>query len=131
MASTYSTWEYYRDTYHGTLGEGDYSRMAIRAAGEINQRTFGRAQTAPGEMAGALCDCECELVDALTSFDQSYALIPQGISSIANDGLSATTSVGTSRTDSREDILNSQVRQICRKYLLRPVNLLYAGMRRC
>ena len=131
MASTYSTWDYYHSEYHGTLAEGDYTRMAIQAYGEINRRTFGRAKSAPADMADALRDCECELVDALASFAQSYALLPKGINSINNDGLSVSTSYGSSNTDSREAGEQAEIRDICQKYLLFPVNLMYAGVARC
>lgn len=131
MASTYSTWEYYHVAYHGTLSETEYARMAIQAAGEINRRTFGRAKTAPADMADALRDCECELVDALASFAKSYALLPKGINSINNDGLSVSTSYGSSKTDSREAGERAEIRGICQKYLLFPVNLMYAGVSRC
>ena len=43
MASTYSTWDYYHGTYSGKLDEGNYKRMAIQAAAEIDRRTLGRA----------------------------------------------------------------------------------------
>ena len=131
MASTYSTWEYYHAEYHGTMGEGVYTKQAIKAAGEINRRTYGRAKTAPADMADALRDCECELVDALASFDASFALLPKGISSINNDGLSVATSYGSSKTDSREAAQGAEVRAICQKYLLEPVNLMYSGVGRC
>lgn len=69
MASTYSTWEYYHDEYHGTLSKAVYTRLSIKATGEINLRTYGRAKSAPAKITDALCVCECEVVDALYSLD--------------------------------------------------------------
>lgn len=131
MAATYSTWEYYSTTYHGQLDVNTYRRLSIQAAGEINRHTFGRAKTAPETMQAALCLCECELVDALNTFAQSYALLPRGISSINNDGFSASTNSGNSRKDSREANQAAEIHDICSKHLLEPVNLLYAGVARC
>ncbi len=131
MASTYSSWEYYRDIYFGARDEAAYRRLAIGAAGEINLRTFGRAATAPAAMAGALRDCECELVDILFSMEQSYALLPQGIASVNNDGFSAATGTGAGRADSRAVLHSAEIRAVCHKHLLAPVNLLYTGVRPC
>lgn len=131
MASTYSTWEYYCEEYCGALGEDGYSKLAHKAFGEINRRTFGQAKAAPASMAEALRDCECELVDVLASFEDSYALLPKGINSINNDGFSASASGGNSKTDSRESVEDAEIRLICQRYLLYPVNLMYAGVGRC
>lgn len=128
MASTYSTWEYYHGEYHGNLSEGVYTRQAIKAAAEINQRTFGRAKAAPAYMADALRDCECELVDALASFEASYALLPMGIASINNDGLSVSANSGNANIGGREATQRAEVRAICQKYLMAPENLMYAGI---
>lgn len=128
MASTYSTWDYYRDEYRGALDEGDYTREAIKAAGEIDRRTFGRAKSAPATMAAAIQNCECELVDALYSFEQSYEALPKGLSSLNNDGLSAVSSYGSSMRNSRETAQSAEIRDICQKYLLDPINLMFAGV---
>lgn len=132
MASTFSTWEYYHDTYNGKLSEGEYRRMAIQAAAEIDLRTLGRAQEAPAEMAAALQNCECELVDAMHGFDEAHEILPVGIQSINNDGYSVSAGssnaagAATSRLQSEDTVL----RAICIKYLTRPVNLMYLGVRR-
>lgn len=121
MASTYSTWEYYHGAFCGTLSEEAYTRLAVKAAGEINRRTLGRAKTDPAGMAGALRDCECELAEALASFEVAYALLPKGINSIGNDGLSVS-------AGGREVAQNAEIRAICQKYLMEPENLMYAGI---
>lgn len=131
MPHTYSTWEYYHNVYLGTLSESEYTRRAAQAAGEINRRTFSRATTAPESMSGALCDCECELADCLADFAQSYALLPEGIQSINNDGLALSAGSGGGASDSRSAAQTARVRHICQAYLLYPVNLLYPGVVGC
>ncbi len=126
MPATYSTWEYYSGVWRGTQGETEYARLALWAAGEINSRTFCRSLSAPASMAGALRDCECELVDAMAAHKAADSLLPTGISSINNDGLS----VSAGPAD-RKAAQSAEVQDICRKHLLRPVNLLYAGVKRC
>lgn len=131
MASTFSTWEYYRDTYNGKLSEADYKRMAIQAAAEIDRRTLGRARDVVG-MEDALQNCECELVDAMQGFDEAHEILPIGIQSVNNDGYSVSAggsnaSGGATNRLQSEDVV---LRDICLKYLSRPVNLLYLGVRR-
>ena len=131
MASTYSTWDYYHNTYSGKLSEADYTRMAVQAYGEINRRTLNRARDVVG-MEDALRDCECELVDAMQGFDEAHEILPIGIQSINNDGYSvsagASTAAGgaTNRLQSEDAVL----RDICLKYLTMPINLMYLGVRR-
>lgn len=122
MASTYSTWEYYTGVHGGAAGENEYARLAKKAAAEIDHQTFGRAKTAEESMQGALCECECELVDALFSFEGTAALIPAGINSISNDGL-AVTAAGDTATKR-----DTELYRICRKFLCAPYNLMYAGV---
>lgn len=128
MASTYSTWEYYSAEYGGKLNEHTYGRLASVAAGEIDRRTFGNAKTAPASMTGKLCACECELVDAFYSFEESEKILPKGLNSMSNDGLSASTSYGSSKTDSREAAKETEIRVVCQRHLLWPKNLMYAGV---
>lgn len=131
MASNYSTFGYYSEEYKGTLSESLYTKYALQASAEIDMRTFGNAEKAHDDMKSELCLCECELVDAYARFEESYNTLPKGISSMNNDGFSAATSYGSSKTDSREAAQNSEIRNICMKYLLRPQNLLYPGVDMC
>lgn len=110
----YSTYEAYL-ARGGKLGEADYQAMALKAAAEIDWRTFGRAKNCQ-EMAQELSACECELTDVLY-LDQSA----QGIRTENNDGYSITY---TNEEDRRQKLEN-----ICRRYLSAPVNLLLSGGR--
>lgn len=128
MASTYSTWDYYHNRYRGKLRDADYTPAAIQAAAEIDDQTLGRAATAPAAMAEALQNCECVLVDAIHSLGESQAALPIGIQSINNDGIQVT--AASAGNLSRQQLEQEALRNICRKYLTRPVNLMYRGVKR-
>lgn len=120
-ATTYSTWDYYHSTYGGKLSETAYTQQALGAKAEIDRRTFGRARNAPGEIAGNLCLCECELLDVLHAFGE----IPAGVASISNDGYSI--DYGSRSTSANIETEASAAERICRKHLTMPVNLMFAG----
>ena len=127
--TTYSTWEYYSGTFHGELSQEQYLRESIRAAGMINRLTYGSAKTAPAEMAEALAICECEIVDVLFAFRQSFSQLPRGMRSINNDGFSASAESGYAQsTSSREEEELASAREICINYLLEPRNLMFSGI---
>ncbi len=116
----YSTYEEYL-SQGGTLPEQDYVKQAEKAAREIDLQTFGRAQKHRAALHDALSQCECALVDAF----QSAAVVPVGISSEGNDGYSISYSQNANRDFKRitDEILT--------RYLLEPVNLLFAGVMPC
>ncbi len=121
MTSTYSTWEFYHDSFGGQLGQADYASNALRAKFAIDRRTAGQAAGAPEYMADQLAICECELLDVMYTFSQ----IPKGVSSLNNDGYSVTFG-GRNSNDGMEDEGATQER-IFRKYLTLPYNLLFGG----
>lgn len=124
MASTYSTWDFYKNTYDGQLTQEQHNRNAIKAMAQIDLLTMQRAADARDSMAERLALCECELVDAMQSFANRYELLPKGIASVNTDGL-AISAASTQETD-RE---RQEYSHICMKYLTRPFNLMYRGMR--
>lgn len=122
MASTpYSTWEFYHDTYGGKLQKPAYAQNALKAKFEIDRRTFGQAEDAREDMGHNLSMCECELVDAIYSYDQA----PKGVSGINNDGYSIVFG-GRNSNDGMEDE-PATLDRICRQYLTEPYNLLFGG----
>lgn len=116
----YSTYSEYI-AQGGTLDEQAYSVQSERAAREIDLHTFGRAAKYREEMTKPLSLCECELVGALSS----AASVPVGVSSESNDGYSISYSQNA-RTEQ-----NRNIEAILMRYLLEPVNLLYAGVLPC
>lgn len=117
----YSTFEFYRDEYGGKLAALVYKRHAIKAKFEIDRRTFGRAEDARECMGDNLAMCECELLDAIYSYDK----VPKGVSSVNNDGVSYTFG-GRNSNDGMEDEA-ATIERVCRQYLTRPHNLLFGG----
>ena len=131
MVSTYSTWDFYSNVFLGVLPKEQYTRLSAGAAKEIDRRTFGAAESAPESMIEALQYCECELVDTLFAFERSFSLIPDGLIAINNDGFSASTAPATNKGNGRTEAQSEKARLICQRWLLRPVNLLYAGVGGC
>lgn len=124
MAATYSTWEYYSGAAHdGKADQTAYVRLAKMAAAEINLRCQGRAEQAPASMTDALQECECALVDILLESEVRQALLPRGIASVSNDGYSVS-AMGDMPTD------DAAIAAVCRRHLMWPTNLLYAGVAR-
>lgn len=109
----FSTFEIYKDTYHGSLGEPEYNAVVGRAYAEIISQTNGLALNAPASMADNLSMCECALVDIVNSYSQT----PAGVSGISNDGYSL--SFGSGR-----GTLSELAHQECIRYLQVPVNLM-------
>lgn len=116
----YSTYEEYR-TQGGALSEQDYVKQVGKAAREIDLQTFGRAQKYRQELHDTLSQCECALVDAFHAAEA----VPVGISSESNDGYSISYSQSASRD------LKRTTDEILTRYLLEPVNLLFAGVLPC
>lgn len=117
MYSTYSLYV----SQGGTLDEQAYTGLAEKAAREIDLHTFGRAQAYKDALADALGKCECELIGTLSS----EASVPVGVSSESNDGYSISYSQNA-KTEQKRNITS-----ILMRYLLEPVNLLYAGVLPC
>lgn len=116
----YSTYAEYA-AHGGTANEQTYLKNAEKAAREIDLHTFGRAQRYRAEMLSALSQCECALVDAFLAAEA----VPVGISSESNDGYS----ISYSQNAKTEQ--NRNIESILLRYLLEPVNLLYAGVLPC
>ncbi len=118
---TFSTFDFYKNTYGGKLSESKYNRDVPDAYQEIMNSTYGAAANAPESMQDQLSRCECEIVDAISAFSQS----PVGsgaISSISNDGFSI--SYGSRYGDSGASSEASVYLSICRRWLRRPLNLM-------
>lgn len=126
---TFSTFEFYKDTFGGSLTESAYNKSAPNAYQEILTNTFGAAVTAPESMADNLARCECALVDAIDEFSDR----PVGsgaVSSVNNDGYSVAygSRLGDKGTTSENDVY----RGICSRWLRYPINLLDRGIKtRC
>lgn len=84
---------YYRDIYHGGMGEADYARLSLRAGAYLDLVTFGRAaRPQPEAIASRLADACCAVADVYLLNEQGG-----GIASENNDGLSVTYVAGVSK----------------------------------
>lgn len=79
----YADFEFYENTFHGNAPAADYTRLAVRAAAEIDRITFGRAAKATGADMIAVKMAECAVVDEL-----SYLESGGDVTSESNDGIS-------------------------------------------
>ena len=123
----YANWDFYNRTWHGSMTAQEFERWSARASLEIDRATQGRAAAAPESMRDALALCCCELAD--TMLQQDEAAIATGGGNVAGesvDGYSVTYR-GGAETGSLQDTADAARLHICRKYLCRPVNLLYTG----
>ena len=79
----YSDYSFYKETYCGELTEAEYSRLAPRAAAEIDRLTFGRAKTAADGDLLAVKNAECAVIDEVRRLE-----LGGDIMSETNDGIS-------------------------------------------
>lgn len=105
----------------GKLDEQIYNSMSVKAAAEIDCRTFNRASKFKSEIAQKLALCECEIIDVLYAFSS----LPSYVTSESNDGYSI------SYSHTATDEMSNQINTLIEKYLTYPVNLLYGGLMPC
>jgi len=118
---TFTDFAFYRNVYKGALCEADYNGAVFEAHAEIVFQTSGRA--IPESMQDAVEVCECSLVDVIAGHKKSSAMIPDGITSVSNDGLKVT------KSDANLTKVRSEERRdICVRFLQTPVNLMYRGI---
>lgn len=97
----YADYQFYTETYKGTVSADEYNRLVVRAEAEINRMTFGRAAKATGDDLNAVKYAECAIVDEL-----SYQG-PGGsgdVTSESNDGISRSYATGAVARSSRQRI---------------------------
>lgn len=87
---------YYKDIYHGTMGEADYLRLSRPAWAYLEQATMGRAG---GDLPPPLAD---KVKNACCAVADAYALNERGggIASETNDGITVNYVAGVSTAKS-------------------------------
>lgn len=124
----YANWDFYNGVWHGELTAQEFERWSSRASLEIDRVTHGRAAGAPDTMTGALAQCCCELAEAMCRQDQAASASCGGAVASENvDGYSVSYRESAGSLDGAAQ--NTRM-NICRKYLCRPVNLMYTGVQR-
>ena len=67
----YADYKFYSEQYHGTVGESDYPRLAVKAAAFLDYYTMGRAKATPD--LDAVKMASCALVDKYSEIEQNAA----------------------------------------------------------
>ena len=109
----------------GKLSLEEFTALLKDAVYTVDYITFGRIQNPPGSMVERVKDCICAVIDEMHREQQTADLLPRGIASINNDGYSVSRGAESVHGG---DAAQSAYIAICRKYLTRPVNLLYTGV---
>lgn len=125
----YANWDFYNRTWHGSMTAQEFERWSSRSSLEIDRATQGRAAAAPESMRDALALCCCELADTMLQQDEAALATKGGAVAgrergwVQRDPIAAAQRTAAFRTRRTPPRL-----RICRKYLCRPVNLLYTGV---
>lgn len=61
----YADYEYYCNTYKGTMQQPDFERLCLRASAYLDMVTFGRVLHAPNSLAGRIQNACCAVADAM------------------------------------------------------------------
>ena len=133
----YADYTYYSGTYMGTVSEGDFPRLAVRASSFLDYYTQNRAKDNADLDAVKMC-C-CALVDQYAVIEAAQALAGKTLGTAAEGGaeLKSETVGGYSRTLSSggesaaaalgaADGAKSILAAACREYLAH-TGLLYRG----
>ncbi len=134
---TYADYTYYAGNYMGTVGERDFSRLAVRASSFLDYYTQGRAKD--NAELDAVKMCCCALIDQYALLDAAQAAATK---SLANAGepetksetvgsYSRTLTTGGEAAKSALDAVSGgrqALAQLCNEYLAH-TGLLYRGGR--
>ena len=63
----YADFVFYKNEYHGAMGQADYDRLSHEAAAHVDTLTFGRAAAATEQHAFAVKNACCAVADVLLS----------------------------------------------------------------
>ena len=133
---TYADYDYYSGTYLGTVSEGDFPRLAVRASSFLDYYTQNRAKDNADLDAVKMC-C-CALVDKYAVIEAAQALAQKNLANVAGDVEIKSETVGSySRTlatggESALSALNATdgakklLAETCMEYLAH-TGLLYRG----
>lgn len=127
----YATYEFYKETYGGTVSDGDFTRLGVKATAFLDYYTMGKVKDNSEMEAVKLAFCA--LVDKYSEIEAVSLSAQKSVSEAASVGKKSE-SVGsysvTYQTSDEfkamERNLKSELAEICRMYLA-GTNLLYRG----
>lgn len=124
----YANWDFYNRTWHGSMTAQEFERWSSRSSLEIDRATQGRAAAAPESMRDALALCAASWrIPCCSRMRPSSPSKGGAVAGESVDGYSVTYR-GSTENSSLQDATDAARLHICRKYLCRPVNLLYTGV---
>lgn len=139
---TYADYDYYSGTYLGTVSEGDFPRLAVRASSFLDYYTQNRAKDNADMDAVKMC-C-CALVDKYAVIEAAQALAQKNLANAAagDAEIKSETVGGYSRTlatggESALSALNATdgakklLAETCMEYLAHTGLLYRGGVYRC
>jgi hypothetical protein len=115
---------FYAAEYHGTLTEAEFNAAYGDAYAELLSRTAGAALTAPAAMTNAVQRCLCALADIFSGYKKAVELLPRGVATLSNDGLTVATGGAMVTVQSPTQAQNEEIASICARYLQYPMNLM-------
>lgn len=92
----YADYEYYCNTYKGTMQQPDFERLCRRASAYLDMVTFGRVSHAPNSLAERIQNACCAVADAMYRQECGGVVV-----SASNDGYSETYATDTRNPDER------------------------------
>ncbi len=133
--TNYTDYEFYKNTYKGTMPESDFDKVVIRASAEVRKNIFNRDITGYEDEVQM---ATCSVADILFKIEQLEVRKSKLVSSNTADKIVSSESVGdlsrtfanaTSINDLETDISNhkNKIIEEIRLYLLH-TGLLYRGV---
>lgn len=123
----YASYEFYRDEYHGKLGETDALAMLARADFVLDRLTFGRLRIRDWAGDAALARCvrmaACALADDLAVQDKE----DQGGGMVTSESVGKW-SQSRQQRDATPEAWERKFRRTAARYLPAASNLLYTGV---
>lgn len=110
----YADYKFYSEQYHGTVGESDFPRLAVKAAAFLDYYTMGRVKSDPE--LDAVKMASCALVDKYSEIEQNAAQTGKKSESVGSYSVTYQTA----------QEIKAELADIARMYLA-GTNLLYRG----
>ena len=116
----YADFNFYRDTYKGTMGENDFSKHIAKASALITSATFGRIK--PANIPDEVKYCACELADKCYAVGKSEGKQSETVGAHSVSYASGNT---TSQSDIYRSVIKSYLSEV---YAEDGTPVLYGGV---
>ena len=116
-------YQYYSDTYKGSMTEDEFNRNILTASAYLNKITFGRIEANISDLSEDIKHLACLCTDEVKALSEAN-VDGRKVASVSNDGYSVSFA-DSGNTDIQSDIY-SKIYYLARLYL--PSEYLYAGV---